>query len=91
MDMLSGHLLVQELCREVGGSEIGRHCSCLPIAILPFLPLRRILTFVLPALSGQVPRPPGPFPVPGMNLHWSMPAPGFSFFLLQIVATRTCL
>lgn len=62
MDVLSGHLLVQELI----WVELGRHC-CLPITIPAFLLLGESLT--VRSLSGQVLRPAGPFPTPGMNLY----------------------
>ena len=55
--------------------SMGEH-SCGLITTPPFLPLRGSLTFVLPALNGQVPVQTGPFPALGMALYWSMPAVG---------------
>lgn len=93
MDTLSGHLLVQELCWGVGGGRLADSIIASPSQSLPFTfgPLRGILTFVLPALSGQVPEQAGPVPVPGMNLYWSMPAMVFSLSLWNVVAMRKWL
>lgn len=52
-----------------GVGRVGKHCCALRITIPSFLPLRGILTFVLPVL-GPSPQP-GPFPAPGMNPYWS--------------------